>query len=243
MSVDADDLHVKWSQSSVPSLVRTVLEACAGDDSGCMADTVVACVIADAVEVLIGLDRSDEAQKLVDMLERDGARPAWISAICARCRAMILAHLGQVDAACAGAQEALALHRAVVMPFERGRVQLLLGQLLRRQRRKAAAAVVLGEALNAFDKLGAESWSARTRAELDRACVVRSRQTMTPTEQQVAELSASGLTNREVAARLFVSPKTVEVNLYRVYRKLGVRSRAQLVGYMSRNEFRGAPAS
>jgi DNA-binding CsgD family transcriptional regulator len=66
---------------------------------------------------------------------------------------------------------------------------------------------------------------------------------MTPTEQRVAELTAAGMTNREVAGRMFVSPKTVEVNLTRIYRKLGVRSRAQLVGYMSRNEFQGAPAS
>jgi DNA-binding NarL/FixJ family response regulator len=72
-------------------------------------------------------------------------------------------------------------------------------------------------------------WADRVRAELARCAVVPRRPTeLSPAEQRVAELAASGMTNRDVAAALFISPKTVEVNLSRVYRKLGIHSRAEL---------------
>jgi DNA-binding NarL/FixJ family response regulator len=72
-------------------------------------------------------------------------------------------------------------------------------------------------------------WAARARAELARTNVSPSRELrLTPSEQRVAELASSGMTNRDVAAALFMSPKTVESNLSRVYRKLGIRTRAEL---------------
>ncbi|ULE31986.1 helix-turn-helix transcriptional regulator [Mycobacterium sp. IDR2000157661] len=213
-------------------LVGVVLEAC-GRSDGDMADSVVACLITDTVEGLLGLGRPDEAQRFVDTLDRPGGTRTWLPAICQRCRAMILAHSGQVDAALAAAREALRLHGDSVMPFERARAQLLLGLLLRRQRQKATAAAALTDALAAFEALGVESWAQRVRAELDRTGVGRSNAVLTPTEERVAELTAVGLTNREVAGRLFLSPKTVEVNLTRIYRKLALRSRAQLTAYMN----------
>jgi len=116
------------------------------------------------------------------------------------------------------------------MPFERARTQLLLGQLQRRQRQKDASSNTFREALRAFDAMGAALWVDRTRAELARAKVARRRDVvgLTPSEQRVAELAASGMTNRDVAAALFISPKTVEANLARIYRKLGIKSRAAL---------------
>jgi DNA-binding NarL/FixJ family response regulator len=87
----------------------------------------------------------------------------------------------------------------------------------------------LHEALRAFDEMGAQLWVERARAEIARARVSATHDLgLTPSEQRVAELAASGLTNRDVAAKLFISPKTVEHNLARAYRKLGIRSRAEL---------------
>jgi DNA-binding CsgD family transcriptional regulator len=115
------------------------------------------------------------------------------------------------------------------MPFERARTQLLLGQLQRRQRQKESAGATLREAQRAFDALGTPLWADRARAELARAKVVPTHDhTLTPSERRVAELAASGMTNRDVAAALFISPKTVEANLARIYRKLGIKTRAEL---------------
>jgi DNA-binding CsgD family transcriptional regulator len=77
--------------------------------------------------------------------------------------------------------------------------------------------------------MGTPLWADRVRAELARVKVVPTHDhTLTPSERRVAELAASGMTNRDVAAALFISPKTVEANLARVYRKLGIKTRAEL---------------
>jgi DNA-binding NarL/FixJ family response regulator len=115
------------------------------------------------------------------------------------------------------------------MPFERGRTQLLLGQVERRHRRKDAAAAAFTNALETFDELGVPMWADRARAELDRNHTgPRRKSVLTPSEQRVAELAAAGKTNRDVAAALFISPKTVEANIARIYRKLDIKSRAEL---------------
>jgi DNA-binding CsgD family transcriptional regulator len=191
----------------------------------------VASFIPDAVEAMIQLRRLDDAQPLIDMLERNGrnvGRP-WMLAVGARCRAMSLAARGEVEAATVAAEQAMAEHDRLSMPFERARTQLVLGQLLRRQRRKEAASIALREALSTFEALNNPLWADRVRAELARTNVApNSGGGLTPSEQRVAELAASGMTYREVAAALFISPKTVEVNLSRIYRKLGIHSRAEL---------------
>ena len=142
---------------------------------------------------------------------------------------MLLAARGDVDAATATAEAAMAEHERLPMPFERARSQLLLGQLQRRQRRRDAAASTLREALTTFESMDAPLWADRVRAELERTIAGRGRGgELTASEQRVAELAASGMTNQEVAAALFISPKTVEANLSRIYRKLGIHSRAEL---------------
>ena len=106
---------------------------------------------------------------------------------------------------------------------------LLLGQLQRRLRKKETARVTLSEALKVFEEIGTPLWTERARAELARTNVAPSHDLgLTPSEQRVAELAASGMTTRDVAAALFISPKTVETNLARIYRKLGIKSRAEL---------------
>jgi DNA-binding CsgD family transcriptional regulator len=184
----------------------------------------------DVVEALTALGRVDEAEPLVDALERNGRRldRAWMLAVGARGRAMVLAARGDVDAAVQSARGALREHGRVPMPFERARTQLLLGQLLRRARPEAEA--VLHDALATFEELGTPLWADRTRAEIagTRSRARAPQEGLTPAEQRVAELAASGMTNRDVAATLFISAKTVEATLARVYRKLRIRSRAEL---------------
>ena len=115
------------------------------------------------------------------------------------------------------------------MPLERARTLLVRGQVQRRQRRKRAASDSLAETLELFERSGAALWAKRAREELGRVGVrPRAPQGLTAAERRVAELAASGLTNQEVAAAAFMSRKTVEANLTRIYRKLGIRSRAEL---------------
>ncbi|BBZ70250.1 helix-turn-helix transcriptional regulator [Mycobacterium paraseoulense] len=194
-------------------------------------EIISASFIPDAAEALIGLGRFDEAEPLVAALERNGTRldRAWMLAVGARCRAMLLAGRGDLAAATATAERAMTEHERLPMAFERARTQLLLGQLQRRQRHRDAAAATLREALQTFEELGTTLWADRVRAELARGMSGRRRaEGLTPSEQRVADLAVSGMTNRDIAAALFISPKTVEVNLSRIYRKLGIRSRMEL---------------
>jgi DNA-binding CsgD family transcriptional regulator len=196
-----------------------------------------AAFLVDAIEALIQLGRKVEAEPLIEALERNGQRHdrPWMLAAGARGRSMLLAADGQLDAARAAAERAMAHHDRLPMPFERGRTALLLGQLQRRQRRKEAASASLQEALDIFERLHIPLWADRARAELARANVgPRQSGQLTPSERRVAELAASGMKNRDVATALFISPKTVEANLARIYRKLGIKSRAELGRHMGK---------
>jgi DNA-binding CsgD family transcriptional regulator/tetratricopeptide (TPR) repeat protein len=187
--------------------------------------------IPDAIEAFVALGRLDEAEPLVAALERNGRRldRPWMLATGARCRAMVLAARGDVEAANLMVRQAMTDHDRLPMPFERARTQLLVGQMERRRRQKDAASVALREALLAFETMGTPLWAERARVELERVDVgPRRTAALTPAEERVAELAASGMTNREVAAALFLSAKTVEAYLSRAYHKLGIRSRAEL---------------
>jgi ATP/maltotriose-dependent transcriptional regulator MalT len=121
---------------------------------------------------------------------------------------------GDIQAANRAVELALTEHERLPMPFERARTQLLAGQLQRRQRQKDQAATTLREALKTFEDRNTRLWADRARAELAGADVgTRRMSSLSPSEQRVAELAASGMTNRDVAAALFISPKTVESNL------------------------------
>lgn len=194
-------------------------------------EIVAASFIPDAVESMVHLGRLDDAERLVDILEGNGRRldRPWMLAVGARSRAMVLAARGDVDAALLAVHRAAAESDRLAMPFEQARTYLLLGQIERRHRRKDAAAAALNKALRTFEDLGVPLWADRARSELDRNHIGPRRSALlTPSEQRVAELAASGKTNRDVASALFISPKTVEANLIRIYRKLGIKSRAEL---------------
>ncbi len=193
--------------------------------------TVLAPYLPDAVEAMVALGRLDEVVPLVETLEskaRESGGP-WASAVGARCRGMVFAARGELRAAEESLQRALSEHDRLPMPFERARTQLLLGQVLRRQRRKGLAATNLRDAHATFDELGTPLWAVRAGVELERMDAPRPRHSaLTSSELRVARLATSGMTNKAIASALFISPKTVEHNLSSVYRKLAVRTRAEL---------------
>ena len=164
----------------------------------------------------------------------------WITVALPRTGALVLAAEGDVTGALAALDE-LDVEAASKLPFDLGRALLVRGRLQRRAKQKRAAADTLREALAIFEHLGAPAWEAQARADLDRVGLRRSPDELTATERRVAELAATGLTNREVAQRAFMSPKTVQANLTRIYRKLGISSRAELGARMADERRRVAP--
>jgi DNA-binding CsgD family transcriptional regulator len=188
------------------------------------------------IEATLALGQRERALELLAHLEWRGRTlpRRWIEATLPRARAMVTAGQGQLD-------EALAILRAAPavdgLPFERARLLLVQGQLERRANRKLAARDSFTEALAIFDRLGSPPWAARARAEMNRLGLRhRGRDELTATERRIAELVATGMTNRQVAESAFVSPKTVEANLSRIYGKLGIRSRAELGARMATDQ-------
>jgi DNA-binding CsgD family transcriptional regulator len=152
----------------------------------------------------------------------------WVLMQAGRCRALLRAARGDVDRAAQAAYQALADGGDLELRLELGRTLLVAGQIERRRRRKHEARGLLEHAWEIFEDADARLWAGRARAELDRATARPAGDALTTSEQRVAKLAAAGFTNREVAAQLFISHKTVEANLARAYRKLGIHSRAQL---------------
>ena len=188
-------------------------------------------IVPDEVEALVALGRLDEAEALLAPFEEAGRNldRAWAIATGARCRALVFAARGDLAGASAAADEAVREHDRLPLPFELGRTLLVRGAVERRAKRKREARDTLTKALEVFDGLGAALWADKTRAELARiGGRAASSLDLTPTEDRVAALVAAGGTNREVADALFVSVHTVEANLKRIYRKLGIRSRTEL---------------
>jgi DNA-binding CsgD family transcriptional regulator len=188
-------------------------------------------IVPDEVEALVALGRLDEAEALRAPFVEAGRNldRAWAIATGARCRALVLAARGDLTGASAAADEAVRVHDDLPLPFELGRTLLVRGTVERRAKRKREARDTLTRALEVFDGLGAALWADKARAELARiGGRAPSSLDLTPTEDKVAALVASGSTNREVADALFVSVHTVEANLKRIYRKLGIRSRTEL---------------
>jgi len=189
--------------------------------------------LADAIEARIGVGDLEAAEALTNDFEEMGRavdRP-WALATSARCRGLLQAAHGDLEAATASLEQAMIEHERLPMPFELGRTHLVAGTIHRRAKRKRAAKDSLERALEIFERLGAPLWAEKARAELKRVGLRPSAPNdLTPTEERVADLVAAGRTNKEVAEALFMSVKTVDSNLTRIYRKLGVRSRTELAG-------------
>ncbi len=190
----------------------------------------------DAIEVLVALGELEEAAALTAELEEYGRRldRPWGLATAARSEALLAFGQGANVEALEAVERALEEHKRLDWPFERARTLLVAGAILRRAGRRRDAAGRLSEARSAFASLRNPLWLARVDAEEERlGGRRRSNGELTPTEARVAALAGEGLRNAEIAARLYVTPKTVEGTLSRVYRKLGVRSRTELAHRLS----------
>jgi DNA-binding CsgD family transcriptional regulator len=187
--------------------------------------------VADEIEALVATGRVDDAAHAADWLEERGRALDRASALAGaqRGRGVIAAAAGAHDVAITAFERAVTQHARVTMPFERGRTLLHLGAAQRRAKRKRLARATLSEALGVFEALAAAPWIQRAGDELARISGRRPGDSgLTAAERQIAELVAEGRTNKEVAAVLFLSPRTVEAYLRRVFHKLGVRSRTEL---------------
>lgn len=187
----------------------------------------------DAIEARLASGRVDDARRLLADFERVGSSlgRASVAMIADRSRGLLAAASGDFDAAYAAFDRSLA-SPAPAQPFERARTLLALGTVQRRDRKRRASRDSLTAARDAFDRLGAPLWSAKAQAELDRTGGASGDDdVLTATESRIAELIAAGRTYREAADELFISPKTVQWNLSKIYRKLGIRSRAQLAAH------------
>ena len=186
----------------------------------------------DLIEAYSRVGRTERALDVVETFERQAQATGRISAqaAAARCRGLLAPDDGFEGPFAA----ALALHELVPTPFERARTELCYGERLRRTQKRTKARERLRTALQIFEGLGAEPWAERVRTELRasgqsvRTPEQQVEDALTPQELQVAALVAGGATNREAAAALFLSVKTIEFHLGHVYRKLGIRSRTEL---------------
>lgn len=191
----------------------------------------------DLVEALVACGRVDEARRHAEEMTEDAARlgRASLRGIARRVTALVAAADGERDTSITAAHEAVETLAATPMVLEHARALLTCGQIHRRFKEKAAARQALGEALAVFERLGAEPLAARARLDLDRVGLRTTSSTaLTETERRVADLAATGRTVRQVADELFISPKTVEANLTRVYRKLAITGRVELATWVAR---------
>jgi ATP/maltotriose-dependent transcriptional regulator MalT len=195
-------------------------------------DHVARLAVADAVEAHLRAGHREQASLLTDAFEQSMGpnAPRWAESHLHRCRALL------ADDDSADKQFHLALSSADIRtrPFERARTALLHGQWLRRNRLAKQAQPPLRLSAELFDSLGTERWAQRARVEL-RACGgsaprpgTQTESDLTGQELQVARLAASGLSNREIGAQLFLSPRTVGYHLHKIFPKLGISSRSQL---------------
>jgi DNA-binding CsgD family transcriptional regulator len=249
-------LVVEWSSTALGLLELSLGNASAVDrtlefltefyGSRDVVDPVHLAFLPDEIEALVVLGKLDRAQSLTELLTAMAVRfdRPWAHATSRRCRALLLAARNELLAAADVIEEALAEHERLSMPLELARTLIVKGQIERRRKHKAAAREMLEAALAICEQIGARLWADRARAELARLGAGRHPNELTPTEARVASLAASGLTNSEVAAGAFMSQKTVEANLSRIYRKLGIRSRAELgVRLAEREQTKRVPAA
>ncbi|MFC7512314.1 LuxR C-terminal-related transcriptional regulator [Streptomyces thermocarboxydus] len=185
----------------------------------------------DLVEAAVRTGRHAEARRHADALRDAGV--GHLSSRFALSAATVTAMTSAAEDMGRCFEEALALPGVEQWPFEGARARLAYGEALRRQGRNRDARVQLAAACGRFEELGARSWEARAAAELRATGMTRTGrgkagEALTPQELEVARLAATGLSNPQIASRLFLSPRTVSSHLYRVFPKLGITSRAEL---------------
>jgi DNA-binding CsgD family transcriptional regulator len=192
--------------------------------------------LVDTIEVLIGLGELDEAQEHLDCYRELSCVTHTRGKVgAARAEGLLHAARGDKDAALLALKRAIDADDPPVFPLERGRTLLALGAVQRQAQRRRAARDTLHESLALFNRLDARPWAAKARDELARVSGRRAASgELTDAERRVALLAAEGRHNKEIAAALFLTVGTVERHLTSVYRKLNLRSRAELAGRFSR---------
>ena len=176
----------------------------------------------------------------------DASAATWARAAALHCRALLSDDESESERLFLAA---LDVHADAARPFEHARTELAYGEFLRRARRRVEARDHLRAALDGFETLGATLWAERARVELRasgqtaRKRDPSTRNTLTEQELQIARFVAEGRTNREVAAQLFLSPRTIDFHLRNVYRKLGITSRTALARLDLDSESQSAPLS
>jgi DNA-binding NarL/FixJ family response regulator len=187
----------------------------------------------DRIEAAIRAGERETARAWLDAFEpwAESSGAPWKRAVVLHCRALLSNDESETERLFLAALDA---HADAARPFEHARSQLAYGEFLRRAGRRVQAREHLRAAFDRFDGLGATLWAERARSEL-RASGQTARKRdpstqdeLTAHELQIARFVAEGLTNREVAARLFLSPRTIDFHLRNVYRKLGISSRTAL---------------
>jgi DNA-binding NarL/FixJ family response regulator len=200
--------------------------------------------VPDAIEALSLTGDLERATALLGGIEertRDlGSR--WVDAVIERARASVLLAQGSADEAAESFRAAAASFDELGFLPEAARASFGLGRALLRLGQRSRAAGSLAEARDRFLEMGAASWSALVAVELERATPGRAEGELTPTEQRVAGLVAEGMKNKEIAGAMYVSVATVEAHLTRIYRKLGIRSRNELVRLISEGSVDLGPA-
>ncbi|MFD1119653.1 LuxR C-terminal-related transcriptional regulator, partial [Sphaerisporangium aureirubrum] len=228
-----------WALAHVDLAAGRVAEAAARLGARRRRDHLVTRVMAipTFIEATARTGDRRKAQVALGVLDRwvGSTRSPDRRALAMRCHAL-LAGPGEAEALFG---EALELHRQGACEFETARTRLLYGEALRRERRPGTARQHLHGALETFERLGARLWAEQARGELRAAgqSVRPARpplaEPLTAQQSQIARMVAEGATNREVAARLFLSPRTVEHHLRNIFVKLGVRSRVELSRLLS----------
>ncbi len=192
-------------------------------------------VAPDLVEALVEMREQEQAKRVTDRLRRlaEEQQHPWGLATARRCAGLITLAAARYDEQAATALlQATDDYDRLGLRFDRARTLLSLGRAARRLKQWGAARHALEQAVAAFDEIGSTGWADQARAELSRVSARKPRAAggLTPTEERVAALAADGLSNKEIAAALFVTVHTVEAHLSHAYAKLGVHSRAQLSG-------------
>ena len=199
------------------------------------------------VEALVAMARLEEADAVLAELRSRAeiSESRHVRALTSRSEGLLLAARGELDAAIAAMDRALAAHQLFPRPYEHGRTLVEKGSLERRARHKAAAKQTLDQALAILEPLGAEIWVARARDELSRIGIRRAKATegLTAAQTRVAELVVTGLTNHQIAEQLHMSQRTVESHLSQVYREYRVSSRSQLVAALAGAHYGPAAAA
>ncbi len=197
----------------------------------------------DRLEAAVALGRTDVASAILADLEarrRVMDRP-WLRVMTARGASLLAAAAGDPRGALDALDPSGSIHAGLEIPLERGRTLLAEGRLRRRLREKRQARVAFAAAAEIFEAVGARRWAAIAAEEAARTGMrPASSLQLTETERRVAELAARGRTNRDVAQALFLSPKSVDGVLIRVYQKLGIHSRAELGALLGRSPEDGA---